>query len=67
MNPISDEVGKTARDVIGAFKASPLVFAALLFNIGFMVMLAYMVREGSSRWQDITTKILAVCGPQTGV
>jgi hypothetical protein len=65
MTPIPEELGQTAREVVGAFKSSPVVFAILLFNVAFMIMLSWNAHEGATRWQSISEKILQVCGPHT--
>ena len=63
MAPIHEEIGQTVREGVSLFKSAPVVFAAMMFNIIFLVTIARIAREGGLRWQAISEKILATCSP----
>lgn len=57
MAPISEEVGKTSRELISVFHSSPLLLAVLVFNFLFMGMILWMVHTGGERWE----RALKIC------
>ena len=74
MNPISEEVGQTARSVISVMKESPLSLALVLMNC---LLVAYLFYSGSSvleqrvtmskliiEWQQQLQPLLAGCVSQ---
>ena len=77
MNPVSEEVGHTTRDVISVMKESPLSLALVLMNI---LLVAYLFYSGSTvleqrsaisksiiEWQQQLQPLLASCVSQDTV
>lgn len=71
MNPISEEVGETARSIVGVMKDSPLSLALVIMNF---LLVAYLFYSGSSvleqrvamskliiEWQQQLQPMLASC------
>lgn len=65
MNPgPSEEAGRTARSIITALQAQPMVLGLLLINVLFMVLVFVNVRENQRRADDMVremAQLLAQC------
>lgn len=63
---IPQEIGSTARELIGTFRGAPAMFTILLFNLALMVLLGWSSYRGAERWQATVEKVLQTCGPRAG-
>lgn len=65
MNPGPvDEAGRTARSVVTALKAQPMVLGLLLINVLFMILVFVNVRENQRRADEMVremAQLLAQC------
>jgi hypothetical protein len=51
MNPgLSEEVGKAATATVSALSSTPAVLALVVFNVMFMILMAYVAIKSGERW-----------------
>lgn len=62
---MTEEAGKVASSVVDAMKGAPLILALLLVNVGFIVIIVYVlsaisanIREGDKQHYALTASLL---------
>ena len=64
MSPgIGEEAGQTARSAIDAMKSAPMMLGLLIFNVVWLVVIAYVVFKNAERWQETINTVLKMCSP----
>jgi preprotein translocase subunit YajC len=58
MNPgVGEEVGKTTRGLIESMKDSPITLALVLFNLLFVVIVFFSVRDQRAHMESFQTEL----------
>lgn len=58
MNPIADEVGQTARSIVGVLKESPLSLALVVINFALVAFMFYTNNQVLTQRQDALQRIV---------
>jgi hypothetical protein len=56
--PIADEVGQTARAIVGVMKDSPLLLSLVIINFALVAFMFYTNNQVLSQRQDALTRIV---------
>lgn len=62
MNPgVAEEASKAAQSTIEALKSTPVVLALVIFNVLFMVLMAWTTRDAAERWEGVVNNAFKYC------
>jgi hypothetical protein len=73
VSPISEEAGKVAATTVEALRQTPMTLALVIFNVLFMLVVAYMSAKNSAdtseemkRMHALVEKVLSTCDDKGG-
>ena len=65
MNPgAAEEAGKVATSAVDALKSTPVILGVLIFNLCFMLFIAYFEYVNGQRWERTVERTITQCVPK---